>query len=151
MTNLDSILKSCHFAGGYAVFPPPFVEKTIFTPKASAKISQLCLESLFLSYFVLPIYFFILLPTPHCLDYSETKVAQACPTLCDTMDYSLSGFWIHGISSQEYWSGLPFPSPVDLPDPGIKPGSPALQADALRSEPPEKPICRVHHVKCQAG
>ena len=38
-------------------------------------------------------------------------------------------------SRQEYWSGLPFPSPGDLPDPGIKPGSPALQADALPSEP----------------
>ena len=40
-----------------------------------------------------------------------------------------------GFSRQEYWSGLPFPSPGDLPDPGIKPGSPALQADALTSEP----------------
>ena len=41
-------------------------------------------------------------------------------------------------SRQEYWSGLPFPSPGDLPDPGIEPGSPALQADALLSEPPGK-------------
>ena len=39
-------------------------------------------------------------------------------------------------SRQEYWSGLPFPSPGDLPDPGIEPGSPALQADAFPSEPP---------------
>ena len=37
---------------------------------------------------------------------------------------------------QEYWSGLPFPPPGDLPDPGIEPGSPVLQADALSSEPP---------------
>ena len=44
-----------------------------------------------------------------------------------------------GFSRQECWSGLPFPSPGDLPDPGIKPGSPALQADALPSEPPGKP------------
>ena len=44
-----------------------------------------------------------------------------------------------GFSRQEYWSGLPFPSPGDLPDPGIKPRSPALQADALPSEPPGKP------------
>ena len=43
-------------------------------------------------------------------------------------------------SRQEYWSGLPFPSPGDLPNPGIKPGSPALKADALPSEPPGKPI-----------
>ena len=41
-----------------------------------------------------------------------------------------------GFSRQEYWSGLPFPSPGDLPDPGIKPRSPALWADALLSEPP---------------
>ena len=41
-------------------------------------------------------------------------------------------------SRQEYWSGLPFPFPGYLPDPGIKPGSPALQADALPSEPPGK-------------
>ena len=39
---------------------------------------------------------------------------------------------------QKYWSGLPFPSPGDLPDPGIEPGSPALQADSLPSEPPGK-------------
>ena len=39
-----------------------------------------------------------------------------------------------GFSRQEYWSGLPFPSPEDLPHPGIEPGSPALQADSLPSE-----------------
>ena len=42
-------------------------------------------------------------------------------------------------SRQEYWSGLPFPSPGDLPNPGIKPGSPALPVDSLPSEPPGKP------------
>ena len=41
-----------------------------------------------------------------------------------------------GFSRQEYWSGLPFPSPGDLPNSGIEPGSPTLQADALPSEPP---------------
>ena len=47
-----------------------------------------------------------------------------------------------GFSRQEYWSGLPFPSPGDLSDPGIEPRSSALQADALTSEPPGKPnIC----------
>ena len=44
-----------------------------------------------------------------------------------------------GFSRQEYWSGLPFPSPGNLPDPGIEPGSPALQADSLPTEPPVKP------------
>ena len=54
-----------------------------------------------------------------------------------------------GFSGQGCWSGLPFPSPGDLPDPEIEAGSPTLQADALPSEPPgkpnlplEKPICR---------
>ena len=51
-----------------------------------------------------------------------------------------------GFSRQEYWSGLPFPSPGDLPNPGIKPRSPALQADALPSEPPGKPhMTQVNH------
>ena len=45
-------------------------------------------------------------------------------------------------SKQKYWSGLPFPSPGDLSDPAIEPGSPALQADALLSEPPGKPKVR---------
>ena len=44
-----------------------------------------------------------------------------------------------GFSRQESWSGLPFPSSGDLPDPGIEPGSPTLEADALISEPPGKP------------
>ena len=43
-----------------------------------------------------------------------------------------------GFFRQEYWRGLPFPSPGDLPDPGIEPESPALEADALTSEPPGK-------------
>ena len=41
---------------------------------------------------------------------------------------------------QEYWNRLPFPSPGDLPDSGIEPASPALQAGSLPSEPPEKPL-----------
>ena len=44
-----------------------------------------------------------------------------------------------GFSRQEYWSGLPFPSPGDHPDPGIEPSSPTLQADSLPSEPPAGP------------
>ena len=68
---------------------------------------------------------------------SEKKrklVAQSCLTLHDPVDCSLLGS-----SRQEYWSGLPFPSPRDLPNPGIKPQSPALQADSLQFEPPGKP------------
>ena len=70
---------------------------------------------------------------------SESEVCQLCLTLCDLMDCSPPGSSIHGLSRQEYWSVLPFPSPGDLPDPGIKPRSPALEADALTSEPPRKP------------
>ena len=47
--------------------------------------------------------------------------------------------WSRGFSRQGYWSGLPFPSPGDLPDPGIKPWSPSLQADSLLSEPLGEP------------
>ena len=45
-----------------------------------------------------------------------------------------------GFSRQEYWSGVSFPSPGDLPDPGIKPGALALQADSLPSEAPGKAV-----------
>jgi len=47
-------------------------------------------------------------------------------------------------SRQEYWSGLPFPSPGDLPYPGIKPRSPALQVDSLPSEPPGKAYSKIN-------
>ena len=70
----------------------------------------------------------------------ESLIAQSRPTLCDPMDCRLPGSSVHsGFSKQEHWSGLPFPSPEDLPDPGIEPGSPTLEADALPSEPPGRP------------
>ena len=54
-----------------------------------------------------------------------------------SMEFSRQEYWgKKGEKKKEYWSGLPFPSPGDLPNPRIKPGSPALQADALPSEPP---------------
>ena len=65
-------------------------------------------------------------------------VAQSCLTICKHIDCSLPGSSVHGFSRQEHWSGLPFPSPGDLPDTGIEPGSPALQPDTLPSEPPGK-------------
>ena len=52
-----------------------------------------------------------------------------------------------GFSRQEYWNGLPLPSPGDLPNSGIEPRSPALQADALTSEPPGKPSLGLFSVK----
>ena len=65
----------------------------------------------------------------------KVLVTQTCLTLCDPMDCSHWASLSMGFSRQEYWSGLPFPSPGDLPDPGIEPGSPALQIDSLPSEP----------------
>ena len=60
-------------------------------------------------------------------------VAQSSPTV-PPMDCSLAGSSVHrGFSRQEYWSGFPCPSSGDLPNPGIKPRSPALQADSLPS------------------
>ena len=56
------------------------------------------------------------------------------------MDYTLPGSSVHGILQAQNWSGLPFPSPGDLPDPGIEPRFPALQADSLPLEPPRKLI-----------
>ena len=70
---------------------------------------------------------------------TAAKSLQSCLTLCNPMDCSLPGFFVHGIFQQEYWSRLPFPSPGDLPDPGIEPRSPTIQAGTLPSEPPGKP------------
>ena len=80
-------------------------------------------------------------PQSYCLGYSQVdlvvvkvKVTQLCPAVCNPMDYT-----VHGILRPEYWSGQPFPSPGDLPNPGIKPRSPALQGDYLPSQLPGKP------------
>ena len=67
------------------------------------------------------------------------SVAQSCLTLCDPMTAAHQVPLFMGFSRQECWSGLPFSPPGDLPSPGIKPMSPALQADSLPSEPRAKP------------
>ena len=67
----------------------------------------------------------------HATSASCCFVAQLCLILCDPMDCSLPGSSVHEISRQEYWRGLPFPSPGDLPDPGIETASPALPVDSL--------------------
>ena len=66
------------------------------------------------------------------------SVLQSCLTPCDTMDCSLSVSKSMGFSKQEFWKGLPYPYPRDLPSPGIELVSPALQAGALPIEPPGK-------------
>ena len=103
----------------------------------------------------------------------KVKVAQSCPTLCDRilqdriLDWAAFSFskassqprnWIlvsHIASrfftswatreAQEYWSGYPIPSPADLPNPGIEPGSPALQSDSLSTELSGKPLDEEPH------
>ena len=83
------------------------------------------------------------LRTSFCLScnflFCCSQSAQFCPTLCNPVDRSPPGSSVHGDSPGEYWTGLPCPPPGDLPDPGIEPRSPALQADSLPSEPPGKP------------
>ena len=67
-------------------------------------------------------------------------VAQLCPNLHDPMDYSQPGFSVHGILQARILGWVALPSPEDLPDLGIKPGSPALQADSSPTEPQGRPI-----------
>jgi len=68
----------------------------------------------------------------------KVKATQSCPTFCNPMDYTQS----MEFPRPEYWSGKPIPSPADLPDPRIKPRSPALQADSLLAELPRR------HINC---
>ena len=71
------------------------------------------------------------------LSVRAAKLLQSCLTFCDPMTVTHQIPLSMGFSRQEYWSGLPCPSPGDLPGQGIEPRSPALQAD---SEPPGKPM-----------
>ena len=70
---------------------------------------------------------------------SEVKVTQSCPTLVTPWTVAHKVPLSMGFSRQEYWSGLPFPSSGNLPDPGIEPMSSALQADSLLTELGGKP------------
>ena len=67
-------------------------------------------------------------------------VTQSCPVLCNLWTVARQAPLSMGFSRQEYWSGLPFPSPVDLPNLGIEPRSPVLQADSLPPELSGKPM-----------
>ena len=70
------------------------------------------------------------------VDESESEVAQSCPTPWTVAHQAPPSM---GFSREEYWSGVPFPSPEDLLNSGIEPGSPTLHADSLPSELPGKP------------
>ena len=67
-------------------------------------------------------------------------VTQLCLTFCDPMDSSLSSSSVHGISQARILEWVAISSPVDIPNPGIKPRSPALQADSLPYKPPEESL-----------
>ena len=71
---------------------------------------------------------------------AAAKLLQSCTTFCNPITLAFQAPLSLEFSRQEYQSELPFPSPEDLPYPGIKPGSLALQADSLPSELPQKPI-----------
>ena len=72
-------------------------------------------------------------------------VTQSCLSLQPHGQRSLVDYSPLGFSRQEYWSGLPCPPPGDLPNPGIEPRSPTLQADSSPSEPPGKPKHLISH------
>ena len=71
---------------------------------------------------------------------------NSCQTLATPWTAACQASLSMGFSRQEYWSGLPFPSPGDLPDPGIEPRCPALQAGLLSTELPGSPVRR--HKRC---
>ena len=77
----------------------------------------------------------------------KVKFAQMCLILCNSMDWSLPGSSVHGLFQAKVLEWVPFPFTKDIPDPGIKPRSLALQADALPSEPRGKPFDCVEHKK----
>ena len=92
-----------------------------------------------------PLHFFITNSTRSCFQTArKMSVSQSVKSLSHIRLFATPWTVAHqaspsmGFSRQEYRSGLPFPSPGDLPDPGIEPGSPTLEADALTSEPPGK-------------
>ena len=86
------------------------------------------------SYFIKKLYIIKLHFMLYILYYVlKVKVIQSCPALCDPKDYTF-----HGILQARILEWVAFPSPGDLPNPGIKPRSPSLQADSLPAEPQGK-------------
>ena len=77
-------------------------------------------------------------------------IHSSCLTLCNPVGYSLPSSFVHGILQQKSWSALPFPSPGDLPDPGIKPMSPMSSSLAdrfLTTAPPGKPLSNMIYIQ----
>ena len=78
-------------------------------------------------------------PVRICDPCMRAKSLQSCLTPCSPMDHSLPGSSLHGILQARILEWVAIPFSRDLPDPGIEPESPTLQADSLPSEPPGKP------------
>ena len=101
---------------------------TVLKPCKYIVRKYLCLCVYIYMYMCVYIYIYMYI----CVCVRGVLSFQSCLTVCDPMDYSAS---VCGISQAKILGCLPFPFPGDLPDPGIKPRSPALQADPLWSEP----------------
>ena len=87
----------------------------------------------------------------HVLLCAQNILFQCCALSRSVVSHSLQPTRLlcpWGFSGQEYWSGLPCPFPGDLPDPGIKPTSPSLQADSLQSEPPSGLLGKIGIMCC---
>ena len=114
-----------------------------FTTCTSVIIIQsvAAISNLVLEYFSLQKKPCVLAAVPHFNQSPKpcSLVAKSCPTLATSRAVAHQAPLSVGFSRQEYWTGLPFSSPADLPDPGIEPGSPALQAGSLPTELPGKP------------
>ena len=85
------------------------------------------------------------------LYYGGGLVTKSCPTIATPWTVAHQAPLSIGFSRQEYWSGLPFLSPGNLPDPGIEPASPALQAGSLLTELLEKPWLGGGEIYCGEG
>ena len=97
-----------------------------------------------------PVLFMILMRVPlFCffISFGSGFVTKSCPTLATPWTVACTAPLCLGFSRQEYWSGLPFPSPVDLLHPVIEPESPALQADSLPTELLGKPLHPLNLIK----
>ena len=90
---------------------------------------------------LIPLFTLVLFPKSNLADefHGGGLVTKSCPTLAIPWTVAHQAPLFMGFSMQEYWSGVPFPSPGDFPDPGVEPRSPALQADDLPTELRGKP------------
>ena len=124
------------YTGILAVILPPPVSDPLYSVRYCVRH----LPDLLSRRFFLPIPFSHWLPMMVSLGlWWCGLVTKSCPTLTTPWTMVCQTPLSMGFSRQEYWSGLPFPSPGDFPDPGIEPRSPALQADSLPTELRRKP------------